>query len=66
MLDYIIERTNKYIASMPKKERKNMVNSLIVPYNLVVAGNDFYVYLVTDEKEVSVLEQLHKFQRCSK
>ena len=63
MLDYIIERTNKYIASMPKKERKNMVNSLIVPYNLVVAGNDFYVYLVTDEKEVSVLEQLHKFNK---
>ncbi len=37
------------------------LTSLIVPYDLVVSGNDYYVYLVTDEREVSVLKQLHKF-----
>jgi len=36
---------------------------LTVPYNLVVSGNDYYVYLVTDEKEVSVLERLHRFDK---
>lgn len=36
---------------------------LTVPYSLVVSGNDFYVYLVTDEKEVSVLERLHMFDK---
>ncbi len=37
--------------------------SLTVPYSLVVSGSDYYVYLVTDEKEVSVLERLHKFDK---
>ena len=37
--------------------------SLIVPYSLVVSGNDYYVYLVTDEKEVSVLKKLHRFDK---
>ncbi len=37
--------------------------SLTVPYGLVVSGNDYYVYLVTDEKEVSVLERLHRFNK---
>ena len=32
-----------------------------MPYNLVVSGKDYYVYLVTNEEEVQVLEQLHKF-----
>ena len=39
------------------------LTSLTVPYSLVVSGNDYYVYLVTDEKEVSVLERLHKFDK---
>lgn len=37
--------------------------SLTVPYSLVVSGDDYYVYLVTDEKEVSVLERLHRFDK---
>ena len=37
--------------------------SLTVPYSLVVSGNDYYVYLVTDEKEVSVLERLNRFDK---
>ena len=39
------------------------LTSLAVPYSLVVSGNDFYVYLVTNEKEISVLERLHKFNK---
>lgn len=37
------------------------LKSLTVPYNLVVSGEDYYVYLVTDETEVNVLDKLHKF-----
>ena len=37
--------------------------SLTVPYDLVVSGKDHYVYLVTNEEEVQVLEQLHKFDK---
>jgi len=39
------------------------LTSLTVPYNLVVSGTDYYVYLVTDKKEVEVLERLHKFDK---
>lgn len=39
------------------------LTSLVVPYSLVVSGADYYVYLVTDEKEVEVLERLHKFDK---
>lgn len=39
------------------------ITSLTVPYNLVVSGEDYYVYLVTDEKEISVLERLHRFDK---
>lgn len=39
------------------------LTSLIVPYSLVVSGADYYVYLVTDKKEVEVLERLHRFDK---
>jgi adenine-specific DNA-methyltransferase len=39
------------------------LTSLTVPYDMVVAGEDYYVYLVTDKYEVSVLERLHKFDK---
>jgi adenine-specific DNA-methyltransferase len=39
------------------------LTSLSVPYNLVVSGEDYYVYLVTDEKEVIVLKKLQKFDK---
>lgn len=39
------------------------LTSLRVPYSLVVSGADYYVYLVTDEKEVEILETLHKFNK---
>ena len=39
------------------------ITSLKVPYDLVVAGPDYYVYLVTDESEVEVLRKLHTFDK---
>ncbi len=32
------------------------------PYDVVVSGGDYYVYLVTDTKEVEILEELNKWQ----
>lgn len=37
------------------------LTSLTVPYNLVVSGDNFYVYLLTDKEKVSVLKQLNHF-----
>lgn len=37
--------------------------SLTVPYNLVVSGDELYVYLVTDQSEVKVLDQLHQWDK---
>lgn len=39
------------------------VTSLTVPYSLVVSGKDHYVYLVTNEEEVTVLERLNRFNK---
>lgn len=35
--------------------------SLRVPYNLVVAGKEKYVYLVTSDEELNVLKRLHRW-----
>lgn len=55
----------KQIKMTSSKSNKdfNELTSLIVPYDLVVSGEDYYVYLVTDEEEVEVLKRLHKFDR---
>lgn len=37
--------------------------SLIVPYDLVVSGDELYVYLVTNEEEVEVLGRLQKWNK---
>ena len=37
--------------------------SLNVPYDLVVSGNERYVYLVTNEEEISVLKRLHQWNK---
>ncbi len=47
-------RSNKDFAEL---------TSLTVPYNIVVSGGDYYVYLVTNNEEVEVLQQLHKFNQ---
>lgn len=39
------------------------ITSLSVQYDLVVSGDNFYVYLVTSDEEVSVLKRLQGFKR---
>lgn len=51
------------ITSSESNRDFNDLTSLTVPYDLVVAGPDYYVYLVTDENEVEVLKKLHKFDK---
>lgn len=59
------DRTPEVVTISSSKSNSDFDNLsfLTVPYSLVVSGNDYYVYLVTDEKEVSVLERLHKFDK---
>ena len=49
-------------SSKSNKDFENLT-SLEIPYDLVVFGDDSYVYLVTSEEEVAVLERLHKFKQ---
>lgn len=36
---------------------------LVVPYDLVVSGNEWYVYLVTTKEEVAVLDKLRRWNK---
>ena len=63
-----VKRTNQTpeevtITSSQSNSDFANLTSLTVPYSLVVSGDDYYVYLVTDEKEVSVLKRLHRFDK---
>lgn len=51
------------ITSSKSNSDFGKIASLTVPYDLVVAGENYYVYLVTDEGEVEVLRKLHKFNK---
>ena len=51
------------ITSSKSNEDFNELTFLTVPYDLVVAGEDYYVYLVTNDEEVTVLKRLHKFNQ---
>ena len=50
------------ITSSRSNDDFEALKELIVPYDLVVCGEDYYVYLVTDNQEVQVLNQLHKWR----
>ena len=63
-----VKKTNKTpgeikITSSQSNQDFANLTSLTVPYRLVVSENDYYVYLVTDKQEVSVLERLHRFDK---
>ena len=51
------------ITSSQSNRDFDNLTSLKVAYRVVVSETDYYVYLVTNEKEVSVLERLHKFDK---
>jgi len=61
-----VRKTNKSpekvkITSSKSNKDFDEITSLTVPYSLVVSGEDYYVYLVTNNEEVAVLERLHRF-----
>lgn len=58
-------KSPKKVRITSSKSNKDFDNltSLEVPYHLVVSGEDYYVYLVTDEKDVEVLKRLHRFNQ---
>lgn len=59
------KRISKNVTITSSKSNSDFgeITALTVPYDLVVAGEDSYVYLVTDEKEVEVLRKLRKFDK---
>ena len=51
------------ITSSKSNEDFDETSSLVAPYSLVVSGEDYYVYLVTNDEEVAVLERVNKFNQ---
>ena len=58
-----VEPAQVKITSSKSNKDFNELTFLTVPYDLVVSGEDYYVYLVTDEKQVSMLKRLHRFDK---
>lgn len=63
-----VRKTNKSPAQVKitsSKSNKDFseITSLLAPYSLVVSGEDYYVYLVTDHEEISVLKRLRQFNQ---
>lgn len=58
-----VNPTQVKITSSKTNKDFNELTSLMVSYDLVVSGEDYYVYLVTDDEDVTVLKQLHKFNQ---
>ncbi len=54
---------NIMITSSQNSSDFENIKYMNVPYDLVVSGQDKYVYLVTDEDEVNVLKKLHKWNK---
>lgn len=59
------DKNPKDIVITASKSGKDFsrITALSVPYDLVVSGDNFYVYLVTNDEEVSVLKRLQCFNK---
>lgn len=51
------------ISSSNTNKDFNNCKEIKVPYDLIVSGDEKYVYLVTDEREVEVLRKLNKYNK---
>ena len=51
------------ITSTNTNKDFSQCSSLVVPYDLVISGDELYVYLVTNEDEVAVLDKLHRWDK---
>ncbi len=58
-----IRPENVTITSTYTNKDFDKCTKLLVPYDLVVSGKNLYVYLVTNEKEISVLKKLRKWNK---
>ena len=58
-----VQPDNVTITSTHTNKDFDQCTTLVVPYNLVVSGKELYVYLVTNEEEVSVLKKLHQWDK---
>jgi adenine-specific DNA-methyltransferase len=61
-LDKSNNRGTVKITSTRSNKDFNNINAIDVPYNVIVYGNDKYVYLVTTEEELKVLQTLEKWK----
>lgn len=52
--------TNVLITSSKTNRDFEHITKILAPYDVVVSGEDRYVYLVTDTDEINVLEKLNK------
>lgn len=51
------------ITSTNTNKDFNKCSELLVPYDLVVSGDKLYVYLVTNENDIAVLDKLHRWDK---
>lgn len=58
-----VEPKNVVVTTSKSNEDFEKLTSLVVPYEVVVSGKNHYIYLVTNEKEIEVLEYLRKFNK---
>lgn len=58
-----VQPDNVTITSTHTNKDFDQCTTLVVPYNLVVSGKELYVYLVTNEEEISVLQKLHQWDK---
>lgn len=58
-----IQQETVTITSTNTNKDFNQCTTLVVPYDIVVSGDELYVYLVTNEEEVSVLKKLHQWNK---
>lgn len=49
------------ITSSKSNKDFNNITTLKVPYNVVISGDNFYVYLVTNNDEITVLDKINRW-----
>ena len=58
-----VEPDNVIITSTNTNKDFKCCKSVIAPYDIVVSGKELYVYLVTDDEEIEVLDKLRRWDK---
>lgn len=58
------KKTDEDITVTTSKSNSDFheLTKIEIPYNLIVAGEELYVYLITNKEELTVLKKLHKLK----